>query len=81
MSARRFLNTAFGVSNGGLAAWGIAGAGAYYFMYLPEKQRADAEVIRAANAGKLMKQKNYVEFVKAGQPSARGPCQPRKRDQ
>ena len=64
MSARRFLNTAFGVSNGGLAAWGIAGAGAYYFMYLPEKQRADAEVIRAANAGKLMKQKNYVEFVK-----------------
>tara|TARA_B100000767_G_scaffold158570_1_gene148922 strand:+ start:83 stop:352 length:270 start_codon:yes stop_codon:yes gene_type:complete len=63
MSARRFLNTAFGVSNGGLAAWGIAGAGAYYFMYLPEKQRADAEVIRAANAGKLMKQKNYVEFV------------------
>jgi hypothetical protein len=33
-------------------------------MYLPEKQRADAEVIRAANAGKLMKQKNYVEFVK-----------------
>lgn len=64
MSAQRFLNTAFGVSNGGLAAWGVAGGAAYYFFYLPEKEKADAEVLRAANAERLMKQKNYVEFVK-----------------
>jgi len=64
MSAQRFLNTAFGVSNGGLAAWGIASGAAYYFFYLPEKEKADAEVLRAANAERLMKQKNYVEFVK-----------------
>ena len=51
------------MSNGGLAAWGVAGGAAYYF-YLPEKEKADAEVLRAANAERLMKQKNYVEFVK-----------------
>ena len=62
--ASKFLNTAFGVSNGGIAAWAIAGGGAYYFFYLPEQKRQQEEIAKAANAARLMKESKYVEFVK-----------------
>ena len=62
--ATKFLNTAFGVSNGGLAAWVMAGGGAYYFFYLPEQKRQQEEITKAANAARLMKESNYVDFVK-----------------
>ena len=62
--ASKFLNTAFGVSNGGLAAWVMAGGGAYYFFYLPEQKRQQEEIAKAANAARLMKEPKYVDFVK-----------------
>lgn len=61
--ATKFLNTALGVSNGGIAAWAVAGGAAYYFFYLPEQQRQQDEIARAANAERLMKQSQYVDFV------------------
>jgi hypothetical protein len=44
--ASKFLDTAFGVSNGGLAAWAVAGGGAYYFIYRPDQQEQADEVAR-----------------------------------
>lgn len=62
--ATKFLNTALGVSNGGLAAWAVAGGAAYYFIYLPEQQKQQQEIDRAANAAGLMKGSQYLDFVK-----------------
>ena len=62
--ASRFINNAIGLSGpAGLASWAVAGVGAYYLFYLPEQRKAQEELERAANAERLMKGKQYTEFV------------------
>lgn len=62
--ASRFINNAIGLSGpAGLASWAVAGVGAYYLFYLPEQRKAQEELERAANAQRLMKGKEYTEFV------------------
>ena len=48
----------------GLASWGVAGVGAYFLFYLPEKQKERAEMEKLETAARLMRGKNYVAFVK-----------------
>ena len=62
--ASRFINNAIGLSGpAGLASWAVAGVGAYYLFYLPEQRKAQEELERAANAQRLMKGKEYTEFL------------------
>ena len=62
--ASGFINNAIGLSGpAGLASWAVAGVGAYYLFYLPEQRKAQEELERAANAERLMKGKQYTEFV------------------
>jgi hypothetical protein len=60
----KFMNNALGLTGpAGLASWCVAGAGAYYFFYLPEEKKRQDEIERAANAARLMRGKEYTEFV------------------
>jgi len=62
--ASKFMNNALGLTGpAGLASWCVAGAGAYYFFYLPEEKKRQDEIERAANAARLMRGKEYTEFV------------------
>jgi hypothetical protein len=60
-----FARNAMGLTGpAGLASWGVAGVGAYFFFYLPEKQKEEKELERAETASRLMRGKPYTEFLK-----------------
>ena len=40
--AAKFLNSTFGVSQGGLLAWGLAGGAAYFAWVRPEQIKREA---------------------------------------
>jgi hypothetical protein len=70
--ATKFLNTAFGLKEGGLAAWVVAGGIGYYWFYKPELAKREGEMAKAAHANALMKQPQYVEFVKQHETGGAG---------
>jgi hypothetical protein len=70
--ATKFLNTAFGLKEGGLAAWLVAGGIGYYWFYKPELAKREGEMAKAAHANALMKQPQYVEFVKQHEAGGAG---------
>jgi hypothetical protein len=67
-----FARNVFGLTGpAGLASWGVAGVGAYFFFYLPEQRKEQAELERRETAARLMRGKNYVEFVKEHEAKSR----------
>ena len=45
--------------------------GAYFFFYLPEQRREQAELEKRETAARLMRGKNYVDFVKEHEAASR----------
>ena len=46
-----FARNVFGLTGpAGLASWGVAGVGAYFFFYLPEQRREQAELEKRETA-------------------------------
>ena len=67
-----FARNVFGLTGpAGLASWGDAGVGAYFFFYLPEQRREQAELEKRETAARLMRGKNYVDFVKEHEGASR----------
>ena len=51
-----FARNVFGLTGpAGLASWGVAGVGAYFFFYLPEQRREQAELEKRETAARLMR--------------------------
>ena len=65
-----FARNALGLTGPtGLASWGVAGVGFFFFFYLPEKEKERAEIEKMEQAARLMRGKQYTEFVKEHETS------------